>query len=241
VNAAAPIEKDLTDRIADALPAEVRADFYRELRHCRSLPENDEMLRILRAMQFLTLLIDGAPSRLAVERHALDHSLSECSAVLVETVGRLDALPSKVASGISPEVIAGKINESLRQQFVQSTIPQTGDALAVVAAQIKRAIAEFQQASATVTQAHHHAASETEQAARRIETSVRAAASASNSATEELRATFLHEYRWSIAMIAFIALITGVILGMAYERSRLTAVPDEPVPEVKAPVVKSKR
>ena len=42
-------EADLIDRIANALPAEVRADYYRELRHCRSLPENDEMLLILRA------------------------------------------------------------------------------------------------------------------------------------------------------------------------------------------------
>ena len=45
-------EPDLIDRIANALPVEVRADYYRELRHCRSLPENDEMLRILRAMEF---------------------------------------------------------------------------------------------------------------------------------------------------------------------------------------------
>ena len=55
-SAATMQEMDLTDRIAAALPLEVRADFYRELRHCRSLPENDEMLRILRIMQFLTLL-----------------------------------------------------------------------------------------------------------------------------------------------------------------------------------------
>ena len=41
---------DLIDRIAKALPAEVRADYYRELMHCRSLPENDEMLRILSVM-----------------------------------------------------------------------------------------------------------------------------------------------------------------------------------------------
>jgi hypothetical protein len=47
-----PSAPDLIDRIGDALPAEVRADFYRELRHCRSLPESDEMLRILRAMMY---------------------------------------------------------------------------------------------------------------------------------------------------------------------------------------------
>ncbi len=49
-------EPDLIDRIANALPSDLRADYYRELRHCRSLPENDEMLRILRVMQFLVVL-----------------------------------------------------------------------------------------------------------------------------------------------------------------------------------------
>ena len=44
---------DLIDRIATALPAELRADYYRELAHSRNLPESDELLRILRAMQFL--------------------------------------------------------------------------------------------------------------------------------------------------------------------------------------------
>ena len=56
-----PQEPDLIDRIANALPVEVRADYYRGMRYLRSLPENDEMLRILRAMQFLTALIFDAP------------------------------------------------------------------------------------------------------------------------------------------------------------------------------------
>jgi len=38
-------DDDLIDRIANALPPEVRADYYHELRHCRSLPEKDELLR----------------------------------------------------------------------------------------------------------------------------------------------------------------------------------------------------
>ena len=54
-------EPDLIDRIADALPENVRSDYYREMRHCRALPENDEMLRILRVMQFLTLLMEQVP------------------------------------------------------------------------------------------------------------------------------------------------------------------------------------
>ena len=63
---------DLIDRIAKALPAEVRADYYRELRHCRSLPENDELLRLIRVMQFLTLLMEQVPSRVMRERQKIE-------------------------------------------------------------------------------------------------------------------------------------------------------------------------
>ena len=69
------VEPDLTDRIADGLPADIRADFYREMRHCRSLPENDEMLRILRIMQFLTLLMEQVPSGLPSSANALNSLL----------------------------------------------------------------------------------------------------------------------------------------------------------------------
>ena len=65
-------DDDLIDRIAKALPVEVRADYYRELNHCRSLPENDEMLRILRAMQFLTLLMDQVPQRVVEQREQVE-------------------------------------------------------------------------------------------------------------------------------------------------------------------------
>ena len=65
-------EADLVDRIAQDLPADVRAAYYRELNHCRSLPESDEMLRILRAMQFLTLLMRQVPDEVTAERVRLE-------------------------------------------------------------------------------------------------------------------------------------------------------------------------
>jgi hypothetical protein len=65
-------EKDLIDQIADALPLVVQALYYREMRHLRSLPENDEMLRILRSMMFLTLLTEQVPSRVLTEREHLE-------------------------------------------------------------------------------------------------------------------------------------------------------------------------
>jgi hypothetical protein len=68
---------DLIDRIANALPAELRADYYRELRHCRSLPENDEMLRILRVMQFLVVLMVDVPERITTERRGFEEIIGE--------------------------------------------------------------------------------------------------------------------------------------------------------------------
>ena len=44
------VELDLTDLIADDLPPELRASYYREMRHCQSLPKNDEVLRIIRVI-----------------------------------------------------------------------------------------------------------------------------------------------------------------------------------------------
>src|SRR6059036_3327844 len=110
-------EPDLIDRIANALPAEVRADYYRELRHCRSLPENDEMLRILRAMQFLTLLMVQAPGRVAVERErleqlftaalqSLEKLLKSSEAYKRQLDERLSRLPVEIAAGIRPQAIA---------------------------------------------------------------------------------------------------------------------------------------
>jgi ElaB/YqjD/DUF883 family membrane-anchored ribosome-binding protein len=228
----APIsDKDLTDRIAEALPLEVRADFYRELRHCRSLPENDEMLRILRIMQFLTLLIHQAPLRLAAERESLELALRQCAEALDRNTARLDSLPHQIASGIAPDVIATKINESLRQQFLQSTIPQTADALAAVGGNLKRSVAEFQQASNSIHNAHRTAASEATKAVGEMERNIERATRASQQAAADLTATFIHEYRWSIGLIAVVALMTGVLFTLAYENWRHSpvSVPTPPV------------
>ena len=136
-------EPDLIDRIANALPAELQADYYREMRYCRSLSENDEMLRILRAMQFWVVLMVQTPERIAAERQRLEQIITDFLKALLEIRQsiasyqsqldqRLVQLPAQIAEGIDPEAIAATINESLRQrQFVQSTIPATAEALAV--------------------------------------------------------------------------------------------------------------
>src|SRR5437879_13895888 len=77
---------DLIDRIAKALPADVRADYYRELMHCRALPENDEMLHILRIMQILALLIQDAPDRIVTEREKFGELLAPAIEILEKAI-----------------------------------------------------------------------------------------------------------------------------------------------------------
>lgn len=143
-------EPDLIDRIAQALPEELRSDYYRELSHCRNLPENDEMLRILRAMQFLMVLVEQTPGRIAVEREQIAEVLGRAMRSLevmhqatvayqkqLET--RLAKLPEEIVRRISADAIAAKLTESLRQQFHQTGLPALADAMTVQASGLRQA------------------------------------------------------------------------------------------------------
>jgi hypothetical protein len=221
-------EADLIDRIANALPAEVRADYYRELRHCRSLPENDEMLRILRAMQFSVVLMVQTPERMAAERERLEQIFAGAIETLQELRQsseahqaqldrRLAALPAEIAEGINPEAIAGTINESLRQQFVQSTIPETAQALAVAAAQIKKATADFGRTASALGDSYCGAAEEARQAIGTLESTSSHAISSTKRSAEELLRIFHQEYRWSLYVLSSLALVIGIGLGMMFQ------------------------
>lgn len=224
-----PAEPDLIDRIAGALPEDVRAEYYRELRHCRSLPENDEMLRLLRAMQFLVLLIEQAPSRVAEERERIDKLLAAAvdsitrmsSGIEVwnrEIQRRLLALPADVANGIRPELIAREINESLRRIFLQSTIPQTAESLAGVADQMKKVCSEFSAASDDLGNVYRGAAEDARKAVGSLKSEIDQAAKTAARFTGELAEKFSKAYRWSLCMLAGGALVMGLALGMMLER-----------------------
>jgi hypothetical protein len=223
------VEPDLIDRIANALPESVRSDYYRELVHCRSLPENDEMLRILRAMQFLTLLMKQVPSDVTVERERLEslftaamkkieENLRSCQTYQKLLDERLSRLPDQVKQGISPDIIAGKINESLRQQFVRSTIPQTAEALTLAAEQMKKTTTEFGRTAGHLTDSYSGVAAQAERSINEIRSSIGHAAQAAKLAAQELTGTFRYEYRWAISILSCLALILGIGIGMLFQQ-----------------------
>ena len=170
-----PFDDDTIDRIANFLPVEARAGFYRELRHCRSLPQNDEMLRIIRAMQYLVLIMVKLPEQMAVERERFEQTVSRCEELLGDVHEfvdeatrqidqRLAQVSADIAKALNPPAVAAEINESLRQQFIKTTIPETADALAVNAAQIKKATSDFVSATDTLNNAYDGAVVEARRA-----------------------------------------------------------------------------
>lgn len=209
-------ENDLIDRIADALPEEVRADFYREMRHCRSLPENDEMLRILRAMQFLTMLIHQAPARLAAENGHLNENLAGFLSVLDAIEDRLDSLPTAVTSRIGPDRVAAQVSESLRQEFFRTTIPQTAEALTSTAAELKSSVAQVIAAMKEINKRYDGSATQARIAITDIESSIASATRAAREATESLARTLIHVH-WTIIFLGgLIVFVAGFCSGMYF-------------------------
>ena len=219
---------DIVDRIAQDLPAEVRAAYYRELNHCRSLPENDEMLRILRAMQFLTLLMRDVPERVCAERERLEDLFHRSMETIEELTAsaeshrsmldrRLVALPEEVAQGIRPDVVAREINESLRQQFAQSTMPQTAAAMTAIATQLQTAVADFGKSAKMINQAHYGAAEKAREAIERLDRTVSNAAHTASQSAAQLSTAFRREMKWSIYTLVSIALVLGIGTGMWFQ------------------------
>jgi hypothetical protein len=224
-------EPDLIDRIAHELPVELRAEYYRELRHCQSLPNNDEMLLILRAMQFLTLLTVQVPGQMAIEREKLaqqfisvmqkiqeNHQSSKTYQKQLDE--RLGRLPAQIAEGLNPSTIAAKINEGLRQEFARSTIPETGKALTLAAEQMKKATAEFGDTATMLTSSYFGVAERAQKAIDNMDGAISRAANAARQATKELSRTFLQQYRWALFALSSLALLVGIGIGMLLQHWR---------------------
>ena len=216
---------DLIDRIAQALPEELRGDYYRELSHCRNLPENDEMLRILRAMQFLVLLVEQAPGRIAAEREQIAEVLGRAMKSLEIThqanvayqkklEGRLARLPEEIAKGINADAIAAQISESLRQQFHQTGLPALAEGIKAQATGLRQASQQLSVALDQFSNPKTGAVPHVQQTLSSIKSDVKNAA-------DHVRAQIqgLGKELWrSVAVLCLGALGMGFVLGILYYR-----------------------
>jgi hypothetical protein len=123
----------MIDSVAETMPDHLRASYYRDMRYLHSLSASDELLRILKTIQWNSVVAVQVPARIAAEAGRLDRSLRDNAAAFQQVHQRLDRLSDELVGRVSAEAIANHLYERLRQQFVKSTIPQTGKALTVVA------------------------------------------------------------------------------------------------------------
>jgi ferritin-like protein len=210
---------ELIDSAAEGVPDHLRAAYYRDMHYLHSLSHSDEMLRILKTIQWNSVIAVQVPARIAAEAGKLDRSLRDNVAALQQVHQRLDRLSDELVGRVSAEAIANHLYESLRQQFVKSTIPQTGKALAVIAEQIKQAVVGLEQVTPKIVAVHKHAAIEAQQAIRQMKSEISEVTASARQATAELSRTFLHEYRWALGVLLVFAAFLGFWLGILAVRS----------------------
>ena len=225
INGPQRIAADLIDRIANALPEELRADYYRELSHCRNLPENDEMLRILRAMQFLAVLMERVPGQVAIEREQFAQVLARGVESIQATYqagityqkqleARIAKLPEEITKGISAEAIAAKLSESLRQQFQRTGLPAVADAIGVQTTALR-------QASKDLSVALDEFAHPRTGVIPRVNEAIRWGKSDLHNATDHIRVQMNglgKELYRTIAVLCCGAMLIGLIAGVLYQR-----------------------
>jgi hypothetical protein len=209
---------NLIDHIGAALPVEVQADYYREMIHCRSLQENDEMLRILRAMQFLTLLMTQVPERVVKERERLEKTCRENRSYLETIDQRLLQLPGFVAAGISTETIVASVDKKLQEAFIQSAIPDTASKLKATVSLIEAVNTRFVAAADELSNSCRGAVRQAGEAITNMKQAIARASDTAGRAAEQLSTGFHAQDWWSVWVLTALALLLGFSLGTFFMR-----------------------
>jgi hypothetical protein len=224
-------EADFIDEIAELLPSEQRPVWYRDMAHLRRLPADDELLRIARAMGFLALITRQAPIEIASEREKLaatvQDAVSSMEALRHDTItfhqeieNRLAQLPKEIAEGVNPTAIAAILAESLRQQFIQTGLPETTQALVLMAKQSGQAATEFDHSCRQVNENCRSTTKECCEALSRMRTMIQITSEEAKEAARSLTQTFLREYKWSVLTLCTLALMLGFSLGIVWQHWR---------------------
>lgn len=205
--------------IAELVPEHLRAAYYRDMHHCHSLNDSDEMLKIMNIVGWTTVIMAQVPARIAADIGKLDRIFRDNFDGRQRVHERLDKVFDDLVERVSAETIANQLYESLRQQFVETKIPQTGRALAVVADQIGAATGRLERTTPKIVMVQKQVASEAMAAVRQMHSEISAVTATARQATAELSRTFLHQYRWALGLFLVLALFLGLLFGIYVDRS----------------------
>jgi len=150
------------EEVAALLPEESRLGWYQNVRPwLRMLPPDDEIAHLAYSMGYLAPLTRSTPTIMAAERAkmaALVQRLGDEMTRALKTTAdyhqklneRLNKLPGEIAQGLSPKALAAEIVAGVKEQFLQSGLPEAGrllkeqgDRLGRMLEENARAIAEI--------------------------------------------------------------------------------------------------
>src|SRR3984893_9946885 len=219
---------NLFDAIASLWEQGQREYFYQRMLYFRQLRPEDEILRLVEAIGLLALLIREAPHAVAREREQLAQLLGTSLATMhaageawqahhQQLDDRLTRLPADLAHGISPDAIARAIAESLRQQFVQSGVPATADALTAISKQLTQATGQFQRAAEQL-RACTGVAEQVRGAMDQMRRSLSNATHTAQRSVVELTHQLRVEYTRAVYVLCGAVWLFGILGGMGFER-----------------------
>jgi len=215
----------LIDHIASSLPDDVRAEFFRVMRRCRDLPENDEMLCILNVMKILTLLVVQVPGKVVSEREKLEKLFSNMIASQAQLQkstsiyqkdldARLSDLPKTVMKYINPAALSLKIEESVEQHFTRSELPQVSRALEAAATQMKSSAGGFKKTAEDLRTEYQLATTIAKQSIVEMLSDIEATARSASAAADRLAHAYESQYWWVKWALAGLTFVVGLWVGL---------------------------
>ncbi len=213
----------LIDHIASSLPDDVRAEFFRVMRRCRDLPENDEMLCILNVMKILTLLTIQVPGKVVSEREKLEklfsnmiasHAQLQKSIYQKDLDARLSDLPKTVMKYINPAALSLKIEESAEQHFTRSELPRISRALEATAKEIKSSAGNFKKTAEDLHTEYRIATTIAKQSIAEMLSDIEATARSASAAADRLAHADESKYWWMKWALAGLTFVVGLCVGL---------------------------
>jgi hypothetical protein len=182
--------------------------------YVNSLPPGDELIRLMELLGLLSLVGQRVPDALAELLAELRGQSKAAADYHAQVDARLAALPSEIAAGVDPKVIAEQMSEVFRQRF-----EKTG--LADVTGQLKLATGEIKSLANDATASLKPAASEIRGVTAALSTEVRKLVTAARDVEQHNARLMAREKsnRWGmLALAALVIFLVGGLAGIAIEK-----------------------
>lgn len=243
VSGSAPSPEDVLTRLAARLPDLQDHKSYAELvSYIRSLPPQDEFVKVAQLLGFLTLIGRDLPQALAEERTEWRALLAKASVALqqeVATTGsyheklqeRLSQLPEEIAAGVKPAAMAKTLGEAFRQQIAATGLHETKTVLDTATRDLKQTTKDLDAAITPLTSKYNTLAAKIETQATKLKEEAAALERKADALTSTAHVlqqrnaalqTQVREWQWYYyPMMALVLLLVGFFVGLTWEQGQV--------------------